>query len=207
MTDCYNDYVFVVLQRLRILYKTLRRYINAVLLLLLLHWVLNDWFYEHQNCHHSYLAAAAAVVMVTACHLFAVALISFLYRHLHVLHFQTTLQDNVNAAYYYKRSSLVCLSACLSFGRSITIVSPAKTAEPIEMPFVLWTQVGLRKHVLDGGTHWRHLPNTIKPSMHGGDAALCQITLITCYSFSYLAYCVHLCFCIQFVIVTVCNGL
>jgi len=31
------------------------------------------------------------------------------------------------------------------------------------------------------GAHWRHLKNTTKPSMFGGDAALCQITLTTCY--------------------------
>jgi len=31
------------------------------------------------------------------------------------------------------------------------------------------------------GAHWRHLANTIKPSVCGGDAVLCQITLITCY--------------------------
>ena len=35
--------------------------------------------------------------------------------------------------------------------------------------FVLW------------GVHWRHLANTTEPSMCGGDAALCQITLTTCY--------------------------
>jgi len=29
-------------------------------------------------------------------------------------------------------------------------VSPAKMAEPIEMPFGLWTRVGPRNHVLDG---------------------------------------------------------
>jgi len=29
--------------------------------------------------------------------------------------------------------------------------------------------------------HWRHLKNTTEPSMCGGDAALCQITLTTCY--------------------------
>jgi len=40
----------------------------------------------------------------------------------------------------------VCLSVCLS----VTIVSPAKTAEPIEMPFGMWTKMGPRKHVLDG---------------------------------------------------------
>jgi len=29
--------------------------------------------------------------------------------------------------------------------------------------------------------HWRHLANTIEPSVCGGDAVLCQITLTTCY--------------------------
>jgi len=31
------------------------------------------------------------------------------------------------------------------------------------------------------GAHWRDLNNTTEPSMCGGDAALCQITLTTCY--------------------------
>jgi len=31
------------------------------------------------------------------------------------------------------------------------------------------------------GAHWRHLANTTEPSMCGGDAALYQITLTTCY--------------------------
>jgi len=30
-------------------------------------------------------------------------------------------------------------------------VSCAKTAEPVKMPFGLWTRMGPRKHVLDGG--------------------------------------------------------
>ena len=30
------------------------------------------------------------------------------------------------------------------------------------------------------GAHWRHLANTIEPSVCGGDAVLCQITLTTC---------------------------
>ena len=30
------------------------------------------------------------------------------------------------------------------------------------------------------GAQWRHLKNTTEPSMCGGDAALCQITLTTC---------------------------
>jgi len=33
---------------------------------------------------------------------------------------------------------------------------------------------------MDGGSHWRNLVNTVEPSMRGGDAALCQITLTTC---------------------------
>jgi len=31
------------------------------------------------------------------------------------------------------------------------------------------------------GPHLRHLNDTTEPSMCGGDAALCQITLTTCY--------------------------
>jgi len=34
------------------------------------------------------------------------------------------------------------------------------------------------------GAHWRHLKNTTELSMCGGDAALCQITLTTCYNTS-----------------------
>ena len=52
----------------------------------------------------------------------------------------------VDAAYYYRPSSVVCRSVSISF----TLVSPAKTAGPIEMPFGLWTRVGPQKHVLDG---------------------------------------------------------
>jgi len=32
----------------------------------------------------------------------------------------------------------------------VTVMSPAKTAEPIEMPFELWTRVSPKNHVLDG---------------------------------------------------------
>jgi len=31
------------------------------------------------------------------------------------------------------------------------------------------------------GVHWCHLANTSEPSVRSGDAALCQITLTTCY--------------------------
>ena len=53
----------------------------------------------------------------------------------------------VHAAYCYQPSSVVCQSVCLS----VTLVSPAKTAAPIEIPFWLRTLVGPRNHVLDGG--------------------------------------------------------
>ena len=49
----------------------------------------------------------------------------------------------VDAAYSYRPSSVVC--------RSVTLVSPAKMAAPIELPFGLRTWVGLENHVLDGG--------------------------------------------------------
>jgi len=38
-----------------------------------------------------------------------------------------------------------------SVGWSITLVSPVKTAEPIEMSFGFWARMGPRNHVLDGG--------------------------------------------------------
>jgi len=38
----------------------------------------------------------------------------------------------------------------LSVCQSVTLVSPAKMAEPIEMPFGVRTPVGLWNHVLDG---------------------------------------------------------
>ena len=39
------------------------------------------------------------------------------------------------------------------------------------------------------GAHWRHLKITTEPSMCGGDAALCQITLSTCYVYDQNAFC------------------
>jgi len=72
-------------------------------------------------------------------------------------------------------------------------MSCAETAEPIDLPFGLWTQVGRRKdkfsHICQPGVpmcphvraHWRHLANTIEPSVCGGSPFLCQITFTTCY--------------------------
>jgi len=41
--------------------------------------------------------------------------------------------------------------------------------------------------------HWRHLANTTEPSVCGGDAVLCQITVTSCFRFALL--CVFLPFC------------
>jgi len=46
----------------------------------------------------------------------------------------------VDAAYCYRRSTT--WSVCPCVGLSVTIVNPAKTAEPIEMPFELWASGG-----------------------------------------------------------------
>jgi len=51
----------------------------------------------------------------------------------------------VDAAYCYQSSSVV--------RRSVTLVSPAKTVEAIEMSFRQRTHVDPRNHVLDGGPH------------------------------------------------------
>jgi len=51
---------------------------------------------------------------------------------------------HVDAAYCYRPSSVVCRSVCHAS-------EPCKTAEPIEMPFGLRTQVDAGNHVLDGG--------------------------------------------------------
>jgi len=53
----------------------------------------------------------------------------------------------VDAVYCYRPSSVVCRLV----GLSVTLVSPAKTAEAIGMPFGLRTLVGPWNHVLDCG--------------------------------------------------------
>ena len=76
-------------------------------------------------------------------------------------------------------------------GLSAVTVRCAKTAEPIELSFGLWTLVGRRTHKFNhisqvmpvcphGRAHWRHLANTIEPFVCGGDAVLCEISLTTC---------------------------
>jgi len=50
--------------------------------------------------------------------------------------------------YCYSNCSVVCLSVCLSVSLLVTTVSPAKTTEPIEMSFRLWTRVGPRNRAV-----------------------------------------------------------
>jgi len=54
---------------------------------------------------------------------------------------------------------------------SVTLVSPAKTAELIEMPYGLMTRVGPRNRVLDGGPH----PPMGKGNFMGEGASRCKV--------------------------------
>jgi len=49
---------------------------------------------------------------------------------------------SVDAAYPYRQSRVVCVSACLL----VTTVNPAKTDEPIEMAFRTYARLGPRNH-------------------------------------------------------------
>ena len=68
---------------------------------------------------------------------------------------------------------------CKVYGYSAVIC--AKTAEPIDLPFALWSWMGRRMHKFNrirqvgpmfphGRTHCRQLANTIEPSVYVGDA-------------------------------------
>jgi len=69
---------------------------------------------------------------------------TLLWRSAFALHFicMTNGLYLVDAACCYRPSSMVCLS--------VIVVNPAKTAEPIKMPFWLSTRLGPRNHILDG---------------------------------------------------------
>jgi len=70
--------------------------------------------------------------------------------------------------------------AILRGGNGLTDVSCAKAAEPIEMPFGIWTPPGPRKYVLDDGAHCRHVANMIESSVCATMRPFCRITLTTC---------------------------
>jgi len=50
---------------------------------------------------------------------------------------------------------------------------PAKMAKPIEMPFRVWTQVGLRNHVLD--VRWGLDPPHIGAILKGKRGGPCKV--------------------------------
>jgi len=60
-----------------------------------------------------------------------------------LVHYRPHRPYYVRTAYCYRSSSVVCLSVCRD-------VSPRKTAEPIVMPFEMWTRVGPRNQIIDG---------------------------------------------------------
>jgi len=67
----------------------------------------------------------------------------------HPCHFQfrhPSFRPHRSATYVEIVTDRVAWSVC----QSVTLVSPAKTTEPIKMPFGLRTRVGPRNHVLDG---------------------------------------------------------
>jgi len=83
--------------------------------------------------------------------------------------------------------------------RRHSAVSSAEMAEPSDLPFGLWTRVGQRNRKFScirqvvplcshGRAHWRHLANAVEPSVCSGYAALCQITLTTCFSYCWISH-------------------
>jgi len=62
-------------------------------------------------------------------------------------HRSTTYVDAAYCNIGWSVGRSICRCVC----RSVTLVSRAKTAIPIEMPFGLRTRVGPGNHVLDGG--------------------------------------------------------
>ena len=70
----------------------------------------------------------------------------------------------------YSVVSLVCVSLSVCWSLGSTRLSPAKTAEPIEMPFGGGQiRVGPVSHILGGITYGRYLANTTD-----GDDAGCR---------------------------------
>jgi len=56
--------------------------------------------------------------------------------------------------------------------------------------------------MFDGDAYWRNLANTTEPSVCDGDAALCQITLTTCY-IAFTVACIIAFLCVPFLRATV----
>jgi len=60
-------------------------------------------------------------------------------------------------------------------GRCIAcVIGRAKTAELIELPFVMVSRVSSRNRVLDGRVHWRHLAITVERLCEAASDAACS---------------------------------
>jgi len=59
---------------------------------------------------------------------------------------------------------------------NVPCMSCTKTAELFEIAFGMLSGMGTGMHISRYSAHWRHVANTIEPSVCGGDAAFCQIT-------------------------------
>jgi len=58
------------------------------------------------------------------------------------------------------------------------IVSPAKTAEPIEMPFEMWTCGSLRSHVIGGGSDFSTGRGTLGKGVITGQTSAMGILIL-----------------------------
>ena len=95
--------------------------------------VINDAIIASNICWDSKISQQCCSLTCTPCLIRTTALFR--------PHRNTTYID---VACCYRWSSVVCLC------RSVTFVSAAKMAKPIEIPFWLWNQVGPRNQILDG---------------------------------------------------------
>jgi len=83
------------------------------------------------------------------------------------------------------------VQSCLPDGANLpddneSFMTCAKMAEPIDLPFGLWTRAGRRMHKFNrirqvvpmcphGRTNCRYLANTIEPSVYGSDALIVKL--------------------------------
>jgi len=77
--------------------------------------------------------------------------------------FQATSHYYVSVAYCYRLSGVDCLS--------VTSVSPAKMAEPIEISFWMLNLCGPKQPCI----RWLHIPPMQKDSLEGEGAAHCKV--------------------------------
>ena len=73
---------------------------------------------------------------------------------------------------------------CLSVGLSVTIVSPAETVEPIEIPFGLWARVGPWNHVLESAYSAKFRGSRSSPLPRCGDVSIFNIEAVRHLGFS-----------------------